>query len=151
MGSPPAWPQYPDLLPKTVSARSLAHRVVFSAVQEEHSLFLLLSCASIFLPIKSGILVLSYSARPFTVHPPRAQDRWPWVRGRRLGTGPVAILPEVYVCVLSAASHHVWLTSLPSASSLLLTCLLTCTDQLYQQLEQNRRLTNELKLALNED
>lgn len=42
------------------------------------------------------------------------------------------------------------LTSLPSAS-FLLTCLLTCTDQLYQQLEQNRRLTNELKLALNED
>lgn len=26
-----------------------------------------------------------------------------------------------------------------------------CTDQLYQQLEQNRRLTHELKLALNED
>ncbi|OWK09430.1 hypothetical protein Celaphus_00006251 [Cervus elaphus hippelaphus] len=47
------------------------------------------------------------------------------------------------------ASHG--LTSLPSASSLLLTCLLTCTDQLYQQLEQNRRLTNQLKLALNED
>lgn len=41
--------------------------------------------------------------------------------------------------------------SLPSASSLLLTCSLTCTDQLYQQLEQNRRLTNQLKLALNED
>lgn len=56
-----------------------------------------------------------------------------------------------YLCVLFTPSHQLQLTSLPSASSLLLTCLLTCTDQLYQQLEQNRRLTNQLKLALNED
>lgn len=61
-------------------------------------------------------------------------------------------VPEVSVFCLLTPSLKVQLTSLLlPLLSLLLTCLLTCTDQLYQQLEQNRRLTNQLKLALNED
>lgn len=66
---PPAWPLFPDLLPRTAHTYDLARRVVFSEVLEEHSLFLLLSCASVSVAIRSGILTLPYSARPFTICP----------------------------------------------------------------------------------
>lgn len=120
-------------------------------------LVVVVRCARIVFPLqlvpvapflnKREILALCKPARPLPSTLPGHRTGDYWVRVNCSASDRCLR----YLCALSTPSHQVGLTSLPSASSLLLTCLLTCTDQLYQQLEQNRRLTNQLKLALNED
>lgn len=147
LGSPPALPHFFRLFLET--AFILFHTViVVGCKRDTYSLSYLYPVAPsplFLIPKKKYWLFLSL---PGLCHLPSwTQDRWPWGKGN-LSKWPV---PEVSVFCLLTPSLQVQLTSLLLPLLSLLTCLLTCTDQLYQQLEQNRRLTNQLKLALNED
>ena len=150
LGSPPALPQFLRLLPE--ASLGPVHMVV------------LVRCIRNMPPLSSSDPAEEEDPFPHLVSLSSCQERSPGSSlvsqafpGHRTashgvrGTCSASDQHLRYLCVLFTPSHQLQLTSLPSASFLLLTCLLTCTDQLYQQLEQNRRLTNQLKLALNED
>lgn len=133
LGLPQPLPQFLRLLPEAslgpvhmvVLVRCIGHAPLLDPAEER---ILSPSCFPFLLPRKESWLFLGQPGLPW------ARDSFSWGAGTCSAENDQH--PEVSLCSVHSFSPT-QLTSLPSASSLLLTCLLTCTDQLYQQLEQN--------------